>query len=114
MPDGYADRVAIGGVARASPATRVGTLREFCMLVEIREENPCDITAIRDVNKRAFGQDQEGNIVDALRSNGAAWLSLVATLNGRVVASGECELVMTEPITNGSRWRTTIFCQRLD
>ena len=30
-------------------------------------------------------QDQEGNIVDALRSNGAASLSLVATLDGRVV-----------------------------
>lgn len=42
------------------------------MLIEIREERPEDLVAIRDVNKRAFGQDQEGNIVDALRSNGAA------------------------------------------
>ncbi len=55
------------------------------MLVELREERPGDVAAIRDVNKRAFGQNQEGNIVDALRSNGAALLSLVATLNGRVV-----------------------------
>ena len=66
------------------------------MLVEIREEHPCDIAAIRDVNKRAFGQDQEGNIVDALRSNGDAWLSLVATLNGRVVGH-----IMYSPLSVG-------------
>lgn len=55
------------------------------MLIEVQEERPDDVAAIRDLNKRAFGQDQEGNIVDALRSNGAALLSLVATLDGRVV-----------------------------
>ena len=55
-------------------------------LFEIREECPDDLAAIRDVNRRAFGQDQEDNIVDALRANGAALLSLVATLDDRVVA----------------------------
>ena len=54
------------------------------MVIEIREERPDDIAAIREVNRRAFGQDQEGNIVDALRTNGAALLSLVATVNGQV------------------------------
>ena len=54
-------------------------------MFEIREEAPGDIIAIRDVNMRAFGQDQEGNIIDALRSNAASLLSLVATLKGRVV-----------------------------
>jgi putative acetyltransferase len=54
-------------------------------VIEIREEQPRDIEAIREVHGRAFGQDQEGNIVDALRANGAALLSLVATLEGRVV-----------------------------
>ena len=54
-------------------------------MIEIREEQPGDITAIRDVNRRAFGQDHEGYIVEALRANGAALLSLVATLDGRVV-----------------------------
>jgi hypothetical protein len=46
------------------------------------EERPddVDVAAIRDVHKRAFDKDQEGNIVDALRSNGAALLSLLATL----------------------------------
>ena len=55
------------------------------MLIEIRKERPGDIAAIRDVNTRAFEQEQEANIVDALRSNGAALLSLVATLETRVV-----------------------------
>lgn len=54
-------------------------------MMEIREEHPGDAAAIRDLHKRAFGQDQEGNIVDALRTNGAALLSLVATVKGRVV-----------------------------
>ncbi len=55
------------------------------MLIEIREEHPDDVAAVRDLNRRAFGQDQESNIVDALRANGAALLSLVATVNDQVV-----------------------------
>ena len=65
-------------------------------MIEIRKEHPDDVTAIRDVNKRAFGQNQEGNIIDALRSNGAALLSLVATLNGRVVGH-----IMYSPLSVG-------------
>jgi putative acetyltransferase len=65
-------------------------------LIEIREEYPGDVMSIRDVNKRAFEQDQEGNIVDALRSTGAALLSLVATLNGRIVGH-----VMYSPVSVG-------------
>jgi putative acetyltransferase len=53
--------------------------------LDIREERPADVAAIRDVNTRAFNQDQEANIVDALRSNGASLLSLVATLDGQIV-----------------------------
>lgn len=67
------------------------------MLVEIREERSGDIVAIRDLNKRAFGQEQEGNIVDALRSNGAVLLSLVATLNGQVVGH-----IMYSPLSVGN------------
>lgn len=66
------------------------------MRIEIREEGPGDVATIRDLNKLAFGQDQEGNIVDALRSNGAALLSLVATLNGRVVGH-----IMYSPLSLG-------------
>jgi len=52
---------------------------------EIRPEQPHDLPAIREVHRRAFGQDQEANIVDALRANGAVLVSLVATLGGEVV-----------------------------
>jgi putative acetyltransferase len=52
--------------------------------VEVREERPDDIAAIRDVSRRATRQ-QEADLVDRLRANGAALLSLVATLNGQVV-----------------------------
>jgi putative acetyltransferase len=51
----------------------------------IREEQRRDIAAIREVTRHAFGQADEGRIVDALRANGAVLLSLVATLHGRVV-----------------------------
>jgi len=66
------------------------------VLVEIREERPDDVAAIREVNRSAFGQDQESNIVDALRTNGAALLSLVATVNDQVVGH-----IMYSPLTVG-------------
>jgi putative acetyltransferase len=66
------------------------------MQIEIREENPGDVATIRGLNKLAFGQEQEGNIVDALRSNEAALLSLVATLNGGVVGH-----IMYSPLSLG-------------
>ena len=47
------------------------------ILIDIREEQPDDVPAIRDVNRRAFQQDQEANLVDRLRSNGAALLPTI-------------------------------------
>lgn len=66
------------------------------MRIEIRQEQSSDIPAIREVNRRAFGQDQEGNLVDALRTDQAALLSLVATLNGHVVGH-----IMYSPLVVG-------------
>lgn len=54
-------------------------------MIEIRDERPGDVAAIRKVNRLAFAQDQEGRIVDALRANGAAMLSLVAIDDDAVV-----------------------------
>jgi putative acetyltransferase len=54
-------------------------------VIEIREERPTDIAAVRHVNSAAFEQDQEANLVDALRSAGAVLLSLVAVVDGEVV-----------------------------
>ena len=53
--------------------------------VEIREEASGDVAAIRDVNRRAFGQDAEGRLVDRLRDEGYLRVSLVAEVDGRVV-----------------------------
>ena len=51
----------------------------------IRREQPQDVPKIRDVNKRAFGQDQEALIVDRLRENCNSILSLVALAGNEVV-----------------------------
>lgn len=54
-------------------------------MIRIREEQPGDIAAIREVNRRAFRQDAEGTLVDALRASGTVLLSLVATVGDDVV-----------------------------
>ncbi|HNW02772.1 MAG TPA: N-acetyltransferase [Burkholderiaceae bacterium] len=64
------------------------------MEIEIRDERSGDIAAIHALNKLAFEQEQEANIVDALRQNGAARLSLVAVIGGRIVGH-----IMYSPIT---------------
>jgi putative acetyltransferase len=50
----------------------------------VRDERPEDLAAIREVNDRAFDQPLEGHIVDELRKHGAAQLSLVAIVEGRI------------------------------
>ncbi|MBZ0266938.1 N-acetyltransferase [bacterium] len=50
----------------------------------MRPERESDADAIRDVNRRAFGQPQEAALVDALRRDGAAFVSLVAEADGVV------------------------------
>lgn len=47
-------------------------------MLKIRSEQPGDVDTIRLVNREAFGQDQEGQLIDGLRVRGAMQLSLVA------------------------------------
>ena len=54
-------------------------------MIQIREEQPADIAAIREVNLQAFGQAGEGSLVDVLRASGAVLLSLVAIEDDQVV-----------------------------
>lgn len=54
-------------------------------MVEIREEQPKDIEAIREVNIRAFAQSHEADVVDELRRNCNDLLSLVARVQDQVV-----------------------------
>jgi putative acetyltransferase len=44
----------------------------------IRPEMPDDFTAVREVNRLAFAQEDEARLVDALRAGGHARVSLVA------------------------------------
>lgn len=55
------------------------------MGVQVRAERPDDLAALREVNRQAFGQDDEARLVDALRDGGYARVSLVAQEGGRVV-----------------------------
>jgi putative acetyltransferase len=66
-------------------------------MIEIRDELPRDIDAIREVNRQAFGQDLEGRIVDAIRDAGAAVLSLVAVVDDAVVGH-----ILFSPLTVGT------------
>lgn len=51
----------------------------------IRAETASDHATIRDINKAAFEGDDEADLVDQLRSDGAVVASLVAVENGDVV-----------------------------
>jgi len=70
--------------------------------IVIREEGPDDIAAVREVNRRAFGQEQESNIVDALRANGGALLSLVAIMDDRIVGHIIYSPVSVSDMVNGT------------
>src|SRR5262245_38973128 len=48
-------------------------------MVTIRPEGPHDLVAIREVNRLAFGGEEEVAIVDRLRADGLVIASLVAT-----------------------------------
>jgi putative acetyltransferase len=54
-------------------------------MTEIREEQSRDIPQIRQVNTQAFGQPQEADLVDTLRSQCSDSLSLVAVIQEKVV-----------------------------
>jgi putative acetyltransferase len=70
-------------------------------MVRIRKERPEDITAIREVNKRAFGQTQEADIVDEIRDKCSDLVSLVAVMQNHVVGH-----ILFSPATVESKNRT--------
>jgi putative acetyltransferase len=54
-------------------------------VIEVREERPADREAVRRVEEAAFGRADEADIVDALRSDPAWAVSLVAVVDGDIV-----------------------------
>lgn len=69
------------------------TERASCPAI-VRPETPEDAAAVRDVETRAFDRAGEAALVDALRDAGKATVSLVATVDGRVVGH-----VLFSPVT---------------
>lgn len=65
------------------------------MTLDVRAERADDVAAIHEVVRLACGQ-KEADLVDALRTNGAVTLSLVATLDGVVVGH-----ILYSPISVG-------------
>lgn len=63
-------------------------------MIQIREEEPGDIAAIRMINERAFGRSEEAGIVDRLRLGCPGAISLVAVLEDQVVAH-----ILFSPVT---------------
>ncbi len=63
-------------------------------MIVIRKENAADIPAIRRVNELAFGQTEEANLVDALRANDKAVISLVAESDEQIVGH-----ILFSPVT---------------
>jgi putative acetyltransferase len=55
------------------------------MSLVIRQESAEDRLAVRRVNRLAFGREDEGRLVDALREEGYSRVSLVAEEGGHVV-----------------------------
>lgn len=55
------------------------------MPVTIRDEEPADIAAIHRVVEAAFQQSMEADLVDRLRADGDAVISLVAEEDGEIV-----------------------------
>lgn len=54
-------------------------------MASVREESPADLAAIQEVNRLAFGREDEARLVDALREGECVRASLVAEEGGRVV-----------------------------
>ena len=71
-------------------------------LLSAREERPADSDTIRHVNQQAFGEPRESRLVDTLRENGGVLLSLVATLDNRVVGH-----ILFTPVSvgTGGHWQ---------
>jgi len=63
-------------------------------MIEIRDERPDDIAAIRNVNERAFGSSAEARLVDQLRAANKAVISLVAQHGNQVVGH-----ILFSPVT---------------
>ena len=64
-------------------------------------EKPEDIESIRNINRQAFGQENESRLVDKLRNRGVLTISLVAVRESEVVGHIAFSPVVIESETSG-------------
>ena len=67
------------------------------MEIQIRNEEPWDVDAVREILRATFPTDAESRLVDALRTNGKALISLVAVSDDEVVGHILFSEVTTTP-----------------
>jgi putative acetyltransferase len=72
-------------------------------MIIVRPEEPSDINQVHAINLSAFEGGPEAGLVDALRSNCADFLSLVADDEGRVVG----HILFTPVVVEGSAGKVT-------
>jgi putative acetyltransferase len=71
--------------------------------MNIREEEPSDIDKICEVNSDAFETETEANLVNALRSSGCTFISLIAETDNKLV--GHILFTPVELTDNGNKLR---------
>ena len=67
------------------------------MLIEIRNQEERDIVAVQEIVRAAFPTDAESGLVDALRANGKAIISLVAVSDSNLLGQILFSPVSTSP-----------------
>ena len=73
-------------------------------MVNIAESLPIHAAAIARVHDAAFGQPNEGRLVEMLHDTGRVVLSLIAANQGEVVAHALFSRVTLEPVVEGVQW----------
>src|SRR5690606_33456292 len=82
---GRLPRARLGRRARPRPARDAAPLAMPSAQPLIRPETAADAEAVRAVNALAFGRAAEADLVDALRQDGLAAISLVGCVGNEVV-----------------------------
>ncbi len=72
-------------------------------MISIRDEQPSDVVAIREVNRLTFSQDEDGRIDDALRRSVAS-CHLSRTTLIPVDESASYEELLERIVALGLRW----------
>ena len=99
VPNALTEQLAISGADLILPSLAEFSLEDLLLRfnVTVRQELPADIPGIRLVNRSAFPQEAEANLVDMIRERGKVILSLVAVNGDKVIGHVLFSPVMLHP-----------------